>query len=105
MEDDLRAHQRFAMRMEQSIRSANREILYPVVDPLTGEKVLRVAIEVSKRRARYLKLALQLGEAGEHHPSGEELRDAREDYQEARNAFTELMHTIERGYVNLPDHE
>jgi len=46
MEDDLRAHQRFAMRMEQSIRSANREILHPVVDPLTGEKVLRVAIEV-----------------------------------------------------------
>ncbi len=105
MEDDLRAHQRFAMTMEQSIRSANREILRPVVDPLTEEKVLRVAVEVSKRRAKYLKLTLQLGEAGQPHPSGEELQDAREDYQEARNAFTELMHTIERGYVNLPEHE
>ncbi|MEK9678783.1 MAG: hypothetical protein VW169_10375 [Rhodospirillaceae bacterium] len=105
MEDDLRDHQRFALKMEQSIRAANREILHPVVDPLTGEKVLRVAVEVSKRRAKYLRLALQLGEAGEHHPSGDELQDAREDYQEARNAFSELMHTIERVYVNLPEHD
>ena len=102
-EDELREHQRFALSMEQSIRMANREVLHPVVDPLTEERVLAVAVEVARRRSAYLELTLKLGKEGEHQPTGEELNAAKIDYMAARDAFGELMHTIERGYVDLPE--
>jgi hypothetical protein len=102
-DNDLKQHQRFALMMEQSIRLANREVLHPVVDPLTDDKVLAVAVEVAKRRATYVDLTLKLGKTGEHQPSGDELNAARNEYMAARDAFAELMHTIEQGYVDLPE--
>jgi hypothetical protein len=101
--DDLKEHQRFSLLMEQSIRMANREVLHPIVDPLTDEKVLAVAVEVARRRAAYVYLTLKLGQAGEHHPTGDELNAAKNEYMAARDAFAELMHTIEQGYVDLPE--
>jgi hypothetical protein len=101
-EDYLREHRRFASMMEQSIRAVNREIMHPIVDPLTEDKVLSVSIEVAKRRAKYIDLTLQLGDASENQPSAEELNKARDNYIAARDAFAELMRTIEQGYVDLP---
>ena len=47
MSDDyLREHRRFASVIEQSIRLANREVMHPIVDPLTEDKVLAVSVEV-----------------------------------------------------------
>ena len=66
--------------MEQSIRAVNREIMHPIVDPLTEDKVLSVSIEVAKRRAKYIDLTLQLGDASENQPSAEELNKARDNY-------------------------
>lgn len=100
--DDLREHQQFAMKIEQAIRKTNREILHPIVDPLTEEKVLSVAIEVAKRRAAYVELTLKMGVAGEHELSGEKLRNLRLKYEEGRDAFAELMTAIERGHIDLP---
>ncbi|MDD9878734.1 MAG: hypothetical protein OXR84_14965 [Magnetovibrio sp.] len=100
--DDLRHHQRFALSIEQAIRLANREVLHPVVDPLTEEKVLSVAVAVAKRRAAYIEATLQIAGQGDDKPSGEKLRELRLAYQESRDAFAELMTTIERGYVDLP---
>jgi hypothetical protein len=101
--DELREHQRFASIVEQAIRMANREVLHPVVDPLTDDKVLAVALHVAKRRADYISATLKLGSAKEDQPSSEELRELRIGYHEARDAFAELMTSIERGYVDLPD--
>ena len=100
--DDLREHQQFAMKIEQAIRMTNREVLHPIVDPLTEEKVLSVAVEVAKRRAAYIGAALQTGAADQPSPSGDELRVLRLEYEECRDAFAELMTAIERGYVDLP---
>ena len=63
--DTLREHQRFALMIEHSVRMANREVMHPVVDPLTDEKLLAVAVEVAKRRAAYTELTLKLGAPGE----------------------------------------
>ena len=100
--DDLREHQQFAMKIEQAVRMTNREVLHPIVDPLTEDKVLSVAVEVAKRRAAYIDSTLKMAVAGEHAPSGEELRSLRLKYEEGRDAFAELMTAIERGHIDLP---
>lgn len=101
-DDDLRKHRHFVGEVEQAIRLANREVLNPVVEPLTEDKMISVAVHVAQRRAAYLTAALELAEPDGHQPSGEKLRELRTSYQESRDAFHELMTTIERGYVDVP---
>lgn len=101
-DSDLKLYTHFAHRIEQSIRMANQEVLSPEIGHLDEARIVAVAVEVSKRRAAYMKLTLSLGGSESGHPSGEALRDARMAFEEARDAFAELMHTIERGYIALP---
>ena len=101
-DDDLRTHRHFVAEVEQAIRLANRETLNPVVEPLTEKKIISVAVHVAKRRAAYLSAALDLAKPDPEQPSGEQLRELRIDYEESREAFAELMTTIERGYVDVP---
>lgn len=101
-DDDLRKHMHFVGEVEQAIRLANREVLNPVVEPLTEEKIISVAVHVAQRRAAYLASALDLSKSENEQPSGETLRELRISYQESRDAFAELMTTIERGYVDVP---
>jgi len=104
-DDDLRQYQRFALTIEQAVRMANREVLHPIVDPLTEEKILAVAVEVAKRRAGYINATMKLGQADETRPTGDELRELRLDYEETRDAFANLMTSIERGYIDVPTND
>jgi len=101
-DSELRKHQYFSQSIEQAIRLANREVLHPVTDPLTQNKVMSVAIEVAKRRSRYIEKVLNLGKDGETPPSGEDLRTYRIEFEEARDGFTALMTAIERNYIDVP---
>lgn len=100
--EDLRSHRHFVSEVEQAIRLANHEVLNPLVSPLTEKKIINVAVHVAKRRAAYLSAALDLAKSSSEQPSGEELRILRLEYEESRDAFSELMTTIERGYVDIP---
>ncbi|MDA8637300.1 hypothetical protein N9L49_01640 [Rhodospirillales bacterium] len=100
--EDLRSHRHFVSEVEQAIRLANHEVLNPIVSPLTEEKVISVAVHVAQRRAAYLSAALDLAKSEDEQPSGDKLRTLRREYEESRDAFAELMTTIERGYVDLP---
>ena len=100
--DDLRRHQHFAVSIEQALRVANKEVINPVAGVLTTDRVVAVAVEVAKRRAAYIAATLRLGEDGAQHPSGEELANLRKEYEEGREAFSALMTSIERGYVDCP---
>lgn len=100
--DDLRNHRHFVSEVEQAIRLANHEVLNPIVSPLTEAKIISVAVHVAQRRAAYLSAALDLAKSENDQPSGEKLRTLRLEYEESRDAFSELMTTIERGYVDLP---
>jgi hypothetical protein len=101
-ETELRKFQHFSQSIEQAIRLANREVLHPVVDPLTQARILAIAIEVAKRRAAYIGATLRLGSADESSPTGEELRKFRMEFEEARDGFTALMAAIERSYIDVP---
>lgn len=100
--EDLRNHLHFVSEVEQAIRLANHEVLNPIVSPLTEDKIINVAVHVAKRRAAYLSAALDLAKPASEQPNGDELRKLRLEYEESRDAFAELMTTIERGYVDLP---
>lgn len=100
--EDLRNHLHFVSEVEQAIRLANHEVLNPIVAPLSEEKIISVAVHVAKRRAAYLSAALDLAKPEADQPSGDALRSLRLEYEESRDAFAELMTTIERGYVDIP---
>lgn len=104
-DDDLHKHRHFVNEIEQAIRMANREVLHPVVNGMTDEDVIAVAVEVAKRRSAYLKATLTLGHGDGKKPSGEALAELRNTYKESRDAFAELMHSIERGYIDVPSHK
>lgn len=104
IDDELRKHRHFVSEIETAIRLANREVLNSTLGSLTEDKIVSFAVHVAKRRAAYLSAALDLAGPDGKQPSGEKLRELRVSYQESRDAFSELMTTIERGYVDVPEH-
>ena len=101
-ETDTKAHRHFVASIEQSIRLANREVISPLIDPFTEERIFAFAVEVAKLRGAYLKAALDIGQRKKAGPETPDLKALRESFEEARDAFTALMTAIERGYVDLP---
>ena len=103
MEDnEIKAHRHFVSSIEQSIQLANREVINPLINPFTDERILAFAVEVAKLRGAYLKAALDVGQPKKAGPGPSHLKALREAFEEARDAFTALMTAIERGYVDLP---
>ena len=101
-ENDIKAHRHFVSSIEQSIQLANREVINPLIKPFTEERIFSFAVEVAKLRGAYLKAALDVGQATKAGPGPSQLKRLREEFEEAREAFTALMTAIERGYVDLP---
>lgn len=101
-ENDTKAHRHFVASIEQSIRLANREVINPLMDPFTEERIFAFAVEVAKLRGAYLKAAIQIGGRDKTAPKTSEIKALRVSFEEARDAFTALMTAIERGYVDLP---
>ena len=99
---------RFLMELENAIRAANREVIHTRIPAMTQGQILPFAVSVARLRARYLEAAFKFAERehGEALDEGEinDLRRQREAYEEARKAFAELTHAIERGYVDLEGH-
>jgi hypothetical protein len=96
---------RFLHEIEQSIRSANREIIHARLPELNRESILAFATAIGRLRARYLEAAFHLGvnEAGDAPdlPSVAEVKIRREMYEEARAAFEALIEGIEKGYIDV----
>ncbi len=102
---DIDKGKRFLMELENAISAANREVIHTRIPPLTQGRILPFAVSVARLRARYLEAAFKFSEKehGEALDEGEinDLRRQREMYEEARKAFAELTHAIERGYVDI----
>lgn len=102
VDSNLREHQFFSQSIELAVRAVNREILHPVVDPLTKDKVIAISIEVAKRRGMYIAATLKMGKTSDDRPTGEELKKLRLEFEEARDGFGALMTAIERDYIDVP---
>lgn len=102
---ELLDQKRFLGEIEQGIRFANREIIHKEIPTLTKEAILSFAVVVGRLRARYLEAAFRLGASDDGGmPQASqiaELRSRREMFEEAREAFEALRHSIERGYVDV----
>ena len=101
----LDKQRRFLLEVEHGIRLANREIIHQRIPDLSSESILPFAISVARLRARYLEAAFRFSEKDHGDPLDEmeieNLRRARQMFEEARDAFEALRVAIERGYVDI----
>ena len=106
-EDNLRRQQQFIRKAELLISEANREIIGPLIPDITEETVVNFARAVAHLRGRYLAAAFKISTVKEGEaPSDNEitnLRRYREIYEEARKAYEELIHALERGYIHVSE--
>lgn len=101
----LMEQKRFLGEVEQGIRFANREIIQRRIPSLNKETILSLAVAVGRLRARYLDAAFRLGVNEDGDPPDQaqinELRNLREMFIEAKEAFEALREAIEKGYVDI----
>lgn len=106
-EDDLRRQQQFLRRAELLISQANREIISPMIPKIDEDRVINFARAVAHLRGRYLQAAFNISNVADGEaPSDAEitnLRKYRDIYEEARKAYEELTHAIERGYIHIAE--
>ncbi len=104
-EEDLRRQQLFLRRAEMLISEANREIIGPMIPDITEETVVNFARAVAHLRGRYLQAAFNISNIGDGAPPSDaevsNLRKYHDVYAEARRAFEELTHALERGYIHF----
>ncbi len=101
----LRRHRQFVLELEREIGPINRALVHEDTPKLTNKRCLDLATLVARSRASYLQLALELGSS---HPEGLPddkkilaLREARQRFEELRDAFGALSRAIECGYVDV----
>ncbi len=103
--DEDRAKRRMFREFDQAISESNRAAITAATGAISKEQVLRVAITVSRLRARYLREVMKLtADTGAEalDPSAVlDLRQMREAYEEALQAFGALRHVFERGYIEF----
>jgi hypothetical protein len=103
----LAATQHFLMELEQGVRVANREIIHQQIPRLTRDSILALSVVVGKLRARYLKATFALCEKKGDFPPDEAtitaLRQHREMFEEAREAYEALRVAVERRYIDIDD--
>jgi hypothetical protein len=102
----LRRQRTFLEQIERSIRAVNRETIHETIPELDRDSFVRMALRVARLRAGYLQVALAAeGESdGETAAWARRLREHREAFEEARDAFDALQRAIERGYVDVGLH-
>lgn len=103
--DDDRVKRRIFQEFDHAISESNRAAITATTGAISKEQVLRVAITVSRLRARYLrevmKLAADTGAEALDPSAVLDLRQLREAYEEALHAFGALRHALERGYIEF----
>lgn len=98
----LAAQHQFLEQMQVAVTLANREVIRRKIPSLTPETFQQIAVMVARFRAAYLEAAVRLSNADPHDASAlDELKQARELFDEGCAAFEALERAIERGYVDL----
>ena len=108
-DEEVRRQQQFLRKAEMLISQANREIIAPLIPDITEARVINFARAVAHLRGRYLQAAFNITNVADGQaPSDAEitnLRKYRDIYEEAKKAYEELTHAIERGYIHISDEE
>lgn len=104
-EAHLRRQRHFLDEIEREIRHLNRETIHAVVPPLDRKQFLELARVVARRRAEYLRLAIELARCDPADPSSQALLEAipaaRKHFFESRDAFAALERAVECGYIDV----
>lgn len=97
---------RLMQQFSHQISEMNSSSISEIAGDIRKTDFLDLAKSISILRAKYLRDVLQLAHADEDHLTSklcDELKQAREAYEEAIKAFDQLKHALQRGYFNLVD--
>lgn len=106
MTNAAKDRRRLLIHLGDTVRQINRSVLNPIIDPLSSDQLEPVVAMVASARADYLQalLTLAANSNGENPPKDiNELRQARERYEELVAAAGALETMIERGYLDVGD--
>lgn len=100
----LRQQRHFFDQLDQSIHDVNREVIHGLIPKLDRETFRKMAETVAKLRVKYIASAVQLStpEAMSHTHTAQ-LKQMREQFEEARAAFDAAKRAITRGYIDMAD--
>jgi hypothetical protein len=105
----LRRHRQFVLELQREIGPINRDLVHEDLPCLTKDRCLELATLVARSRAAYVQLALKLGrDFPDSLPDDgqiDQLREARQRFDELREAFSAMERAVECGYldIELPD--
>jgi hypothetical protein len=91
---------------EHQISEMNSTAISEIAGDIKKSDFLALAKSISVLRAKYLKDVLLIAHAREDELSYklcDDVKQAREAYQEAIESFDQLKHALQRGYFNLID--
>lgn len=95
---------RIMQSFAHEISEMNSTAISEIAGDIKKSDFIKLAKSISILRARYLKEVLQLSNEQQEQLSDKlvnEVRQAREAYQEAIESFDQLKHALQRGYFNL----
>lgn len=107
MNDDanlMRQQRQFIDQLDHTIHATNREVIHAVLPRLDKATFAKMARTVANLRIKYVAAAVQL--AGQEPFSPQQvaqLKQLREQFDEAKSAFDAVKRVIIRGYVDLAD--
>lgn len=107
-DDALNERQRQALAfINKAIQPMNREVIHRAIPGLGREKYIEFAAVVAQLRADYLATALTYFVGRRQNTATKaglaQLREMRETYEEALQAYDALHRALERGYVDPVD--
>ncbi len=95
---------RIMQSFEHEISEMNSSAISEIAGDIRKSDFIDLAKSISILRAHYLKEVLQLSHEQPEQLTSKlpnEVRQAREAYQEAIESFDQLKHALQRGYFNL----
>ena len=104
---DHNKSKRLAIKMDHAIRTANHEVINPMIPELTIDDILPVMTNVARLRGKYIREAFQLDKLMNADQINDtqvaELKALREAYEEALKVAKALEDAIDRDYLDIKD--
>lgn len=107
MHDDtnsLRLQKQFTEQIDHIVHDTNRDVIHAAIPRLDKATFARMARSVATLRVKYIAMAVQLSAAEPFTAQqAAQLKQMREQFEEARTAFDAVKRAIIRNYIDLAD--
>lgn len=99
--NQLRLQKQFTDQIDQIVHATNREVIHALIPKLDKATFAKMAKGVATLRVKYIAAAVQLSNDSFSPVQASQLKQQREQFEEARSAFEAVKRAIIRGYIDL----